>query len=1227
MRRDAFLRFAVVISLVLVSAPARSQHIDTDGDGVHDPIDNCLVHANPNQEDADGDGFGTRCDADYDQDLYVGGIDFSAFVAELSKDCADPDFDARFDHFVDCEISVLDFSLLTALYDAPPGPSGLSCAGALSGCDQSVVDVDLDGFVNEEDNCVVVANATQLDSDGDGFGNRCDADFDDDGTVTEADFADFACAFGTAPYDPEFDLDGDLTVGGLDFGLLVAFSGLPPGPGLPDAQTGAPSERLGDDDGDGLENYRDSCRDVANSGEGQLDPDQDRFGLACDADYDQNGIVEQADIDLLVAAFGAQEGDPEFDPNMDHNLDGVIGAGDIYVWSDTQGGAPGPSDLPCVATIFLPPDAPDLGFRVARSGQLIGTVGGESQGVEVEIVSLPQFGDFTQLEPGGARFVYTPDSLATAPLDSFSYTLATSAGTSAPAEVQIELWDPSDGSFAAGALNANTLVVYNENAQDALEISQHYVSARGIDPSRICGVEMPNGLYAHKDQLLAARKEIVESCVCPAIPSAERPVPCEVGNLDAVAAVSPISHLVLIRGLPARLFGTGWPSDFMEPSLDYYLASLLYRDDEIFDCPGCDGLIPSTWMRSSPAPHARSATSASGSAYRSEIVPVRDRFVVYGRIEAMTKDRTMDLIDRTLDAEAVGFRGNVLSEAGTIFYASRDLTASFDPSCVDYTGPTAGTWPHATCRAGTTLTADPNPALQSGAIPGETNSLIGQAIDTGLFLGYIAFNEQTGVSVNGQRGFDRFSTMLNWRRSDVACEPLCVDAPDPSQCAEDSTDFFRELNTECVGGSPNLMGMQRRSYPVTGYGFFPPGWNNAGSGHVGKTPPQIRIGGGFQGGTFADDAYLHYGAHEVGADDASTCPDDTGQPVACPERLGITLQRDVFFSPALQVQGSREFSVKLRYRNQASSGGVLRVELEFTESSGGKHREQALIGLSTGQANWLEPGLARFDVADTEVSEISRLRLQILSEPTDGVVGWLDLDGIEVIDEATGGSLIPVDVGSFDVDAQDETHNGDYAANAIDRLGAIAWWGSSSHHHTGGGAFGQQMRTFRALFAGRSLGEAVTYASNAESGILYGDPLYRASASALYFPLEQRIYTNSTQVGSVNIPALHVTAENLPRYDLLYMNALHGFDQLNTVNWELATCSLLDAALCAGLWQVEETGTGSVYEHPIDWTQELIDPLVDQDLTVRLRVWNTGQEADALYDFAYLRYRANGSGI
>lgn len=103
-------------------------------------------------------------------------------------------------------------------------------------------DEDGDGVANAVDNCYEVANPSQLDADGDGCGNLCDADFDQDGVEGGSDFNTFRLCFGqsvpgTGPTDDptcaESDLDGDGIVGGPDFNRFRLAFGSPPGRGSP----------------------------------------------------------------------------------------------------------------------------------------------------------------------------------------------------------------------------------------------------------------------------------------------------------------------------------------------------------------------------------------------------------------------------------------------------------------------------------------------------------------------------------------------------------------------------------------------------------------------------------------------------------------------------------------------------------------------------------------------------------------------------------------------------------------------------------------------------------------------------------------------------------------------------------------------------------------------------------------------------------------------------------
>jgi len=99
---------------------------------------------------------------------------------------------------------------------------------------------DLDGVPDSTDNCRLVENPSQLDTDGDGFGNRCDADFDQDGAAGITDFGVFRCCWAQSlpatagpPADPtceESDMDGDGFVTLVDFGLFKSEFGTPAGP-------------------------------------------------------------------------------------------------------------------------------------------------------------------------------------------------------------------------------------------------------------------------------------------------------------------------------------------------------------------------------------------------------------------------------------------------------------------------------------------------------------------------------------------------------------------------------------------------------------------------------------------------------------------------------------------------------------------------------------------------------------------------------------------------------------------------------------------------------------------------------------------------------------------------------------------------------------------------------------------------------------------------------------
>ena len=116
---------AAALALLLWGAPGLAgPPPNSDTDSVPDSADNCSMVDNENQDDTDGDLCGNLCDADYDNDGFIGFSDFGVFSASFLEtgyplqQHSEPVDPAR-------QVGFADFGYFSAAFGGPPaGPSG-----------------------------------------------------------------------------------------------------------------------------------------------------------------------------------------------------------------------------------------------------------------------------------------------------------------------------------------------------------------------------------------------------------------------------------------------------------------------------------------------------------------------------------------------------------------------------------------------------------------------------------------------------------------------------------------------------------------------------------------------------------------------------------------------------------------------------------------------------------------------------------------------------------------------------------------------------------------------------------------------------------------------------------------------------------------------------------------------------------------------------------------------
>ncbi|MFK7885934.1 MAG: hypothetical protein AB8G16_03635 [Gammaproteobacteria bacterium] len=106
-----------------------------------------------------------------------------------------------------------------------PGGALVSQSGVFG---SGAADADGDDIDDTSDNCTLIPNTAQRDTDADGYGNLCDADFDNNCVVNAIDLGYFRTQF--FGNDPDADLNGDGVVNTIDLGIFRTLFFGAPGP-------------------------------------------------------------------------------------------------------------------------------------------------------------------------------------------------------------------------------------------------------------------------------------------------------------------------------------------------------------------------------------------------------------------------------------------------------------------------------------------------------------------------------------------------------------------------------------------------------------------------------------------------------------------------------------------------------------------------------------------------------------------------------------------------------------------------------------------------------------------------------------------------------------------------------------------------------------------------------------------------------------------------------------
>ncbi len=726
-----------------------------------------------------------------------------------------------------------------------------------------------------------------------------------------------------------------------------------------------------------------------------------------------------------------------------------------------------------------------------------------------------------------------------------------------------------DTNLPATGVRDDVFIIVNDNSIDSCKVGAYYAEQRGIGRNNIIHISAPVSFFINWTEFKIMRDQIItfmraktfkDSSIapvtCPA--SSESSVYCQAA-MTQLRAQTKVKYIVTTKGVPSRMVvdGSTLPFKNSPTSIDNYLRHWLinyYSRDVVFNS------------------NIRASAFGDGQTMRT-VIPAIDGELIIGRLDGLDATAAKRLVDRAIAAEKNGIYGKHYGSkfgstggravwlnyavAGQYTYGDLatgwqyqhgifgglenqiDITMNairFDQNInclthIDSSAASAAGKSPQECVVKLTRGAD--------AVIGKPNSrqpLVDNAL---VYLG----------SLDGQPTNGSFTGFMNWRKDTSCAITLCKNTADPALCELNSSDTFKEINTQCAGVADGFIGYNFQSYPVAFMAAWPTSWyqttasdiehwGHQGGGDLNKLAfPQVVSGDSADADGNSvwfrniDEVTNAQCFSDLSLTTQANCSND--------RRLYAFVNKSTFATKTSDLVQLDQYRISFKYKVtnfKASPAAQLRFrvglflkepEYSFFQVNYGL-KTFNLVGDTTahiipeGNSGWVEvETFVSLDPAKHAAARNACLNdtsgkrkcfervaasfldtpwsgtydgLKIRLETTGKFSGELGIDDVQIQQLNTTTQTFALNNGSFTL-GHEQVAAGDHAANFLSRLNGTAFWGSMSHHQSGGHSFDKHpLETLIYFMRGLPLGDAVWFAENYNSGVLYGDPLYSPAA-------------------------------------------------------------------------------------------------------------------------------------